>query len=57
MKGYYSLKMFNELYKLGESAKIDIDGKDIYCCAAANSEKYSEMDSYFCDDYNLGSKT
>ncbi len=55
LKGYYSLKMFNELYKLGESAKIDIDGKDIYGCAAGNSEKCAVMISYFNDDDNLGS--
>ena len=41
--------------EVGESAKIDIDGKDIYGCAAGNSEKCAVMISYFNDDDNLGS--
>ncbi len=36
LKGYYSIRMFNELYKLGTSVGTDSDNNNIYASAATN---------------------
>lgn len=49
LKGYYPFKMFNELYKLGESSKITCD-KNLFGCAAQNGDKAAFIVSHFNDD-------
>jgi len=51
LKGYYGIKMFNELYKLGQSAYCDIDGDDIYAAAAKDAEgNQAVMLCHYTDD-------
>lgn len=38
-KGYYSLYMFNQLYKLGRCVGINCDNKNLYACAAVNESQ------------------
>lgn len=49
LKGYYPFKMFNELYKLGESSKITCD-KNLFGCAAQSGDKAAFIVSHFNDD-------
>ena len=49
LKGYYSFKMFNELYKLGGACKCSTDAENIYVCAAKGDD-CAVMLSYYTDN-------
>lgn len=52
LKGYYSFKMFNTLYRLGTACKCKADGKFIYAAAAKNQTENAVMISFYTDDDN-----
>jgi hypothetical protein len=56
-KPYYSFKMFNELYKLGDAVELSTDSKTMFGCAATNGDKCAVMVSYFDSDENAGAQT
>lgn len=54
-KTYYAIKAFGELWRAGGEVKSEIDGEDIYACAAAGKNENGEEEklaliSYFTDD-------
>lgn len=57
LKGYYPFKMFNELYKLGESVVAESDCGDIYVCAAKSQDEAAVMLTHFSDDDETAPKT
>ena len=50
LKGYYTFKMFNELYKLGTSYEVKVDCEDVYCVAAKNGNDEAVMISFYNDN-------
>lgn len=56
LKGYYPFKMFNELYKLGESVEVK-NGGDIYGCAARSEKSAAVMLTHYDDDDATEAKT
>jgi len=50
LKGYYSFKMFNELYKLGKSYDVKIEAEDVYCVVAKNGEDEAIMLCFYNDN-------
>ena len=56
LKGYYPFRMFNELYKLGNSVEVTCDCYEIYVCAARSDAEYAVMLTYFSDDDSVSSK-
>ncbi len=50
LKGYYTLLMFNSLYKLGECVRVDTGIDGVYAVAAKNGEKSAIMLSYYKDE-------
>ena len=56
LKGYYSFKMFSELYRLGEHVESVSDDEEIYAVAAKNSEKSAVMLTYFTNNTEAESK-
>ena len=56
LKGYYPFKMFNELYKLGESVEVK-NGGDIYGCAARSEKRAAVMLTHYDDDDATEAKT
>ncbi len=52
LKGYYPFKMFNELYTLGESVRVNITGENLYAAAAKgeNGESAVMLSCYTDDD-------
>ncbi len=50
LKGYYTFKMFNELYKLGTACEIKIDCDDVYAVAAKNDTDEAIMISFYTDN-------
>ena len=52
LKGYYTFKMFNELYKLGTSYEVKVDCEDVYCVAAKNGNDEAVMISFYNDNDN-----
>ena len=50
LKGYYSLKMFSELYRLGNEADSHVEGENIYALAAEGTERAVMIASYVDDD-------
>lgn len=56
LKGYYSFKMFSELYRLGEHVESVSDDEEIYAVAAKNSEKSAVMLTYFTNNTETESK-
>lgn len=48
LKGYYSVKMFGELYKIGTQAKTEAGG-EIYGCAAAGENGCAAMFTRYAD--------
>jgi hypothetical protein len=50
LKGYYSFRMFNELYKLGTACESSVDANGLYAAAATNGADRAVMISYFTDD-------
>lgn len=49
-KGYYPFKMFNELYKLGTSASVQIEGEQLYAVAAREGNDNALMLCHYTDD-------
>lgn len=49
LKGYYILRMFNELYKLGKCVPVECDGEFVYACAAKGDDKAAVMLTYYAD--------
>ena len=49
LKGYYPFRMFNELYKLGESVQVE-NGENIYGTAACSDKKAAVMLTHYNDD-------
>lgn len=56
LKGYYPFRMFNELYKLGESVEVK-NGGDIYGCAARSEKSAAVMLTHYDDDDATEAKT
>lgn len=56
LKGYYSFKMFGELYKLGEAIEISCNDSEIYVAAAKNKNKAAILLTYFADETEEKSK-
>jgi hypothetical protein len=50
LKGYYPFKMFNELYRMGDSTFVESDDKDIIVVAAADEENSAAMVVYYTDE-------
>lgn len=51
LKGYYGICMFNELYKMGQSAVCEIEGEQLYAAAACSEDGSSAvMICYYTDD-------
>jgi hypothetical protein len=50
LKGYYSIKMFSELYALGNSATVSCDDNEIYAAAASNEENAAILLTYYADE-------
>lgn len=50
LKGYYSFKTFNELYKLGNETESISDDETLYVLSAANSDKKLVMLTHFDDN-------
>ncbi len=50
LKGYYPFKMFNTLYKLGESLGVEVEGEDIYACAAKGEDGAAVMLTHFAEN-------
>ncbi len=49
-KGYYPFKMFHELYKLGSSASVQIEGEQLYAAAAWGCDGNALMLCHYTDD-------
>ena len=57
MKGYYPFKMFNELYRLGNSCSVSTEDKDIYAAAAKDEAgNQAIMLCYYTDDDTAAQK-
>ena len=56
IKGYYSFKMFSELYQIGEQTLSESDDKEIYVVSAANSEKQAALICYYTMNEDAGEK-
>ena len=50
LKGYYSFKMFNELYQLENACSCSTNNNDIYVAAARNQTEKAAVICYFTDD-------
>lgn len=50
LKGYYSFKMFNELYLLKNACYCETNNENIYAIAAKNNEEKEVLISYFTND-------
>lgn len=58
LKGYYSIRTWGELLKLGNAAAIECDIPGIYAAAASDGEGVrTAMIAYYTDDDNAPSKT
>ena len=55
LKGYYPFRMFNELYKLGESVGAECGG-EFYGCAARKDGRAAVMLAHYSDDDAAGAK-
>ena len=55
-KNYYSLYMFNQLYRLGNEVESCAD-EDLYVGAATDGENHALMFTHFNDDDNTAPKT
>ena len=56
LKGYYPFRMFNELYKLGNSVRTEC-GENIYGCAARNENRAAVMLTHYNDDDAAAAKS
>lgn len=50
LKSYYSLCMFNKLYRAGEALSCKVDGDDIYALAAADEKTSWVMFTHYNDE-------
>lgn len=50
LKGYYSFKMFGELFNLGNSVEVSCDDGEIYSAAAKSENKAAILLTYFADE-------
>lgn len=50
LKGYYSFKMFNELYKAGSETEAETDDRTLYALSAAGNGKQLVLLTYFDDN-------
>ena len=56
LKGYYAIKMFNELYRLGTAAPFEADCPEIYGAAAFGNDASAILCTYFDNDLEQGEK-
>ncbi len=56
LKGYYAIKMFNELYQLGNAAPFETDCPEIYGAAAYGNDGAAVLCTYFDNDLEQGEK-
>lgn len=56
LKGYYTFKMFDVLYRLGDACKCVTDNKNIYVAAAKDENEEAVMIAYYTDDDNCKEK-
>ncbi len=56
LKGYFAIKMFDELYRLGNAAPLQIDCPEIYGAAAYGNDAAAILFSYFDDSLEQGKK-
>ena len=56
LKGYYPFPMFNELYKLGECVKTNVNVNDGYICAAKSDTEAAVVFARFNNDDNTSSE-
>lgn len=50
LKPYYPFVAFNNLYKLGNTCEISVDGQNIYALSATNGDQHGVMISFFDDE-------
>lgn len=57
-KTYFAMKMFNELYKLGTSVRVDVEGESVYAAAAKDaSGSTAVMLCHYLDEPDVADKT
>ena len=56
IKGYFAIRIFSELYKLGNEVFASADEPDLYTVAAMNGEKASAVITYYSTDKNARGK-
>ena len=56
LKGYYPFRMFNELYKLGDSVEAKSDSNEVYVCAAKSDSECAVMLTHFAEDDSAAAK-
>ena len=56
LKAYYALIMFNTLYRLGESVRMEWDEPNLYACAASNGDAAAVVVTHFNDTDQVDAK-
>ena len=56
LKGYYAIKMFNQLYQLGTAVPFQCDCPEIYGAAACNNDEMAILCTYYDNDLEQGEK-
>ena len=57
LKGYYPFPAFNQLYKMGNSTEVCIDGENIYASAARGEDTAGFLMTHFNDDDTTPAKS